>query len=392
MIDSPLLAPPADVLIVERPPVEAPVRNQWRVRQKCGSALEWLFGLAALIAGLAACSVIPVLNFISLGYLLNVSGTVARTGRLRDGFIGVRQAAVIGRMAAGAWLVLWPVRLVSGVWQDAQLIAPASASANAWRIGLIALTFLTFAHIGWACVRGGKLRHFFWPQPSKILPWLRQAGKFERLQNVVGEYVVGMRLPYFFWLGARGFVGAFAWLALPVGIFLLATRLPTGGAAILSLLGIILLLPAVALLPFLQGRLAFTGEFRAMFDWRAVRSLFQRAPFAFWLALLVTLLFAVPLYLLKIELTPRELAWLPSLVFVVFIFPARILTGWAIARALRRDQPRHVLVRWLGRLAILPVVLAYVLIVYATPYISWNGARALLEQHAFLVPAPLMAL
>jgi hypothetical protein len=31
-------------------------------------------------------------------------------------------------------------------------------------------------------------------------------------------------------------------------------------------------------------------------------------------------------------------------------------------------------------------------VVYFTPYLSWNGAMSLLEQHAFLVPAPLMAL
>ena len=91
-----------------------------------------------------------------------------------------------------------------------------------------------------------------------------------------------------------------------------------------------------------------------MFEWREVRARFRRAPLAFWLALLVTLLFAIPLYLLKIELTPRELAWLPSLLFVAFIFPARILTGWATSRALRRETDRHWTARWLGRLAILP--------------------------------------
>ena len=88
--------------------------------------------------------------------------------------------------------------------------------------------------------------------------------------------------------------------------------------------------------------------------------------------------------LCDIELTPRELAWLPSLLFVIFIFPARILTGWAMNRALRQEQPRHWFPRWLARLGILPIGLAYVLVVYLTPYLSWNGALSLLEQHAFL--------
>jgi hypothetical protein len=100
----------------------------------------------------------------------------------------------------------------------------------------------------------------------------------------------------------------------------------------------------------LQAHFAQTDRFTALFELREVRRLFLRAPLAFWFALLITLLFAVPLYLLKIELTPRELAWLPSLLFVIFIFPARILTGWAMNRALRQEQPRHWFPRWLARL------------------------------------------
>ena len=129
-----------------------------------------------------------------------------------------------------------------------------------------------------------------------------------------------------------------------------------------------------------------------MFEWREIRARFRRAPLAFWIALVVTLLFAIPLYLLKIELTPKVLAWAPSVLFVILIFPARLLTGWATHRSLRRVDDRHWAVRWLGRLAIVPIALAYGLAVYLNPFLSWNGAYSLLEQHAFLVPAPLMAL
>ena len=59
---------------------------------------------------------------------------------------------------------------------------------------------------------------------------------------------------------------------------------------------------------------------------------------------------------------------------------------------MRHEQPRHWFPRWVARLGIVPVALAYTLFVYFTPYLSWNGAWSLLEQHAFLVPAPLMAL
>ncbi len=390
MSEPPPLPPPIPGSIETALVASTPPKPGWL--QRCASALNWLFGLAALIALLAVCSVIPLLNFLSLGYLLHVSGTIARTGRFRDGFIGVRKAAVLGSIAAGTWLVLWPARLVSGFWKDAEIIASGSVISKAWYVGLISVIAITLAHIAWACVRGGKLRHFLWPQPLRLLRWLKAPGKFTHSQIHVTDYFLSLRLPFYFWLGLRGFVGALAWLIVPVGILLVATRVPLGGSIVLSLIGGILLLLVAIHLPFLQAHFAQTDRFSAMFELREVRRLFLRAPLAFWFALLITLLFAVPLYLLKIELTPRELAWLPSLLFVIFIFPARIVTGWAMSRALRKEQPRHWFPRWLARLGIVPIGLAYVLVVYLTPYLSWNGALSLLEQHAFLVPAPLMAL
>lgn len=356
------------------------------------SALDWIFGATSLMVGLASLSVIPVLNFLSLGYLLNLSGRVATTGRLRDGFVGVRKASVLGNFIVGTWLVMWPVRFVSGMWQDAHLIAPGGSSARNWRLLLFLFSALTFWHIAWACLRGGRLRHFLWPAPLRFWRWLRNPAKDQHVRNAVVDYLVSLRLPYYFWLGVRGFVGALAWLLVPVVILLLASKLPTGPAVLLSLAGGFLLFLTVIYLPFLQTHFARTGRFESLFELREVRALFCRAPLAFWLALLVTLLFALPLYLLKIELTPRELAWLPSMVFVAFIFPARLLTGWAMSRALRREQPSHFIFRWMGRLAGLPVAGIYVLFVYLTQYLSWNGALSLLEQHAFLVPAPLMGL
>ncbi len=356
------------------------------------SAMDWVFGAVSLMVGLASLSVIPVLNFLSLGYLLHLSGRVAATGRLRDGFVGVRKASVLGNFSVGTWLVMWPARFASGMWQDANLIAPGGSHARNWRIILFLVTALTLWQITWACLRGGRLRHFLWPAPLRFWRWVRDPQQKLRALDAVVDYGVSLRLPYYFWVGVRGFVGALAWLFIPVGILLIASKLPTGPAVLFSLGGGALLFLTVIYLPFLQTNFARTGRFESLFALREVRALFCRAPLAFWFASLVTLLFALPLYLLKIELTPRELAWLPSMVFVAFIFPARLLTGWAMSRALRRELPRHFLFRWMGRLAVVPVAGVYVLFVYLTQYLSWNGALSLLEQHAFLVPAPLMGL
>lgn len=362
-----------------------------RILRKMFSAADWLFGFASLVFGLAIFSVIPLLNFLSLGYLLHVSGRVAATGRLHDGFVGVRKASTLGSFLAGTWLVLWPVRFVSEMWKDANLIAPESAVTHGWRVGLIVLTFLTVWHIAWACLRGGRLRHFLWPAPVRFWRWLRTPGKLSRANDAVNRHILGLRLPWYFWLGLRGFAGALVWLIVPVGILLVATQAQPGPGAVLAVPGIVLLLIVSMHLPFLQTRFALTGRLSAMFEVREVRRLFCRAPLAYWVALFASLLFAIPLYLLKIELTPKELAFLPSLVFVAFIFPARLLTGWAMSRALRHEQPRNFFSRWLGRLAILPVAAVYALFVYLMPFVTWNGATSLLEQHAFLVPAPMMA-
>lgn len=364
-----------------------------RIGRALISGLDWAFGLFSLVIGLSLLSVAPLVNFLSLGYLIHASGRVAATGRLRDGFVGIRKASVAGSFVLGTWIVSRPVRLVSSLWTDAELIAPGSSKARWWHMGLVALTSLAVLHIVWASLRGGRLWHFLWPQPIRLARWLRQTGKVAALRRAVENYLGGLRLPYYFWLGARGFCGALLWLAVPAGLLIIGAQLPVGkGGGLLSFLGILLLMPVAVHLPFLQAHFGMQNRFGSLFDIGEIRRSFNRAPLAFLLSLHVTLLFAVPLYLLKIELPPRELAWLPSLVFVVFIFPARLLVGWAVGRARTREQPRHWFFRWTSRFAAAPLALFYAIVVFTTQYLSWNGAGDLLEQHAFMTPAPLMTL
>jgi len=79
-------------------------------------------------------------------------------------------------------------------------------------------------------------------------------------------------------------------------------------------------------------------------------------------------------------------------VFLAFIFPARLLTGWALARARKRERPRHWFFRLTSPLWMLPAVGFYVFIVYFTQYTSWHGIWSLYEQHAFLLPVPFMGM
>lgn len=414
----------------------------WFVHQLFAAA-EWLFGAISLLVGLAVLATIPIANLLSLGYLLEVSGRIARTGKFSQGFVGMWKAARIGSIILGTWLTLWPLRAMSDMWYSAQLVDNGSWIARGWRFALLTAFVLICGHIVLAWYSGGLLRHFFWPvlavpslmlwglrvlistqvlspiggplrrsfsqrllddisrhrpltawfPPAILWAGIRRGRMYAHARDAVCDFIVSLRLPYYFWLGARGFVGTIAWLFLPVLLLIGTTKIPDPGLAGLSFLAGFFMLSLVLLyLPFMQAHFAAENRFVAMFEVGRVRQQFRRAPVAFWIALFITLLLAIPLYLLKIELTPRDAAWLPSLFFVGSIWPAHFLTGWALARGRKRERPRFIMIRWLARLTALPVVAIYVLFVYVSQYTSWYGAWSLFEQHAFLVPVPFLNL
>ena len=104
-------------------------------------------------------------------------------------------------------------------------------------------------------------------------------------------------------------------------------------------------------------------------------------------------LLCIPLYILRIEATPAELLWAPSLVFVWFMFPAKLLLGAAMGYAAGRQRKmlpvRHWLLRWPARGVALASVLLYVGSLYVAQVIAGQGALVMVFQHAFLIPAPL---
>jgi hypothetical protein len=359
-----------------------------KIAGSLSSTVEWLFGLASLVVILSTLAAWPLVQLLTLGYLLESSARVARSGRLRDGFIGVRRAAHFGGMALGIWLALVPAWLLQFQARAAGLIDPASAIARNWRTAFVVVMLLTSFHVAIACMRGGRLRQFLWPlgHPFWLMRRLREGNLYVRTRDKVWDYVAELRLPHYLRLGFVGFIGTLAWLAVPAILIALGGRQPLLGIA-----GALLLALCAPSLPFLQVHYVVEGRFASLFARRSIRQRFLRAPWAFAFALIVLLVAAaIPLYLLKIEMVPRDVAWLPSVVFVVFLAPARLLTGWAYARSSRHEQPRHWLLRWMGRLAIIPAALLYVLVVFLAQYTSWGGVTSLYEQHAFLLPVPFL--
>ncbi|MDZ4783995.1 MAG: hypothetical protein SGJ19_27420 [Planctomycetia bacterium] len=349
------------------------------------SVMEWFFGCSALILGLAILATIPVLQFLSLGYLLEASGRIARTGRMRDGFVGVRKAARLGGFALGVWLCLWPLRALSLLLTDARIIDPESSTSRTLALVLAGSTLLATCHIASVAWRGGRLRSFLWPAPIRLVRSLFSRDAIAAARDDLARFVVGLRLPYYFWLGLRGFVGGWLWLLLPVTMLAMSQQAP-----VLGFLGGVLLTFMILYVLLAQTHFAAENRFAAMFEFRAMRRMFARAPVAFLLSLVAALVFATPLYLFKIEITPREAAWLPSLFFIVFAWPARILAGWAYARGKKRERPRFFFVRWGARALMLPVAALFAFITFMTQFTSWYGVWSLYEQHAFLVPAPFL--
>ncbi|MFN0018152.1 MAG: DUF4013 domain-containing protein [Pirellulaceae bacterium] len=420
-------------VVAERVPQSWPIYLWWVLCK----TLEWLFGLASVVGCLAVLSAVPLVQFVSLGYLLEASARVARSGKLRHGFIDMPKFARIGSLVFGTWIMLLPMRFLSALAQDAYLVDPTGNSARAWRVGQLICTGLMLGHILLAWYSGGKLRHFFWPflapfqigaklvfgtiigpivrplveaisprlaadlyierplsswfPPAILWAGIVKGKMYRRTRDAVWDFVASLRLPQYFWLGVRGFVGALTWIAIPALLMMGGTTLPNGGLAFVSgWLGAFLLGIVLIYLPFAQTHMAVQNRFVEIFNLGEVRRQFSRAPIAWWLALTTTLLFAVPLYLLTIEATQREVTYLINLFFVAFIYPARLVLGWAMGRALHRDKPRFIVIGLMARFAAIPVVLGYLIILWASQYTAWFGPFSLMVQHAFMVPVPFI--
>ena len=352
----------------------------------------WTFGFCSMIIGLAILATIPVLQFLSLGYLIEASGRVARSGRVRDGFIGIDRFARVGSIVLGTTLAFMPVWFISSLTESSIILNGPSRETRFMGILFSFASVATVCHIVWAWFRGGRLRHFIWPAPLRLLKQLRKGGWLIEARDATCEFIENLRLPFYFMLGLRGFAGAILWLFIPVTLLSLGTVDVQPVGAIVGLIGSFTTAIVVMYLPFMQTRFALENDFGEFLKISAVRDDFRRAPVAFWIALFCTLLFALPLYLLKAELVPREAAWLPSLVFVVFMFPSRLAAGWAIGRAAKRTSPRHGVFRWSSRFSTIPVLGIYVGFVFLTQYVSWYGRWSLYEQHAFLLPVPFLGM
>ncbi len=407
----------------------------FRMAGFCARVGTRVFGICSTIFLLAVLANIPLLQLITFGYLLDSGGRAARGQKLRTQFSGVKKATQLGGMMLGAWLLIWPVRLISGFWLDSFIIDPSSGQTIALKISQWILTFGTAAHIFAAIICGGKLRYFFWPliAPFSLAIWLIRKSSitrkllsitvgwvspklvadicnaqpitdwflpaiflrrlfnenlFETSRNAAWEFIRSLELPRYFMLGLKGLIGTICWLAIPTLMLAGSTSDNPGVAGLCLLIGILVSVPVFALLPFVQARFASDGKLRRFFEPLQVLRLFARTPIAHLVSLFLILLFALPLFLLKIEEVPTEFLWSLSLLFIAFGWPSHMISGWAVGRATKKEKPMRWWLRYPIQFVAAPVSFAFAVIFYLTRYISWNGTLSLLENHVFLLPAP----
>ena len=352
-------------------------------------AVRAAFGLVSLIVLLALLAAIPIVNFLVLGYLLAAEGGVARGGRLRRAFPLLSIAPRLGSIVLGIWLWLLPLRILTNAAADARLIDPTSPATRrlAWIVTTLAVVIA--AHLCLALARGGSIGCFL--RPIKNARWalrqFRQGGYLDKAAAEIRAFVAGLRLRYHFWLGVRGFFGALLWLFVPTLLFAAANK-TEGILIVATIAGGLMLVPVLAWLPFLEARFAGENRFRGLFELREVRRLFAHAPLAWLIAIVATYLLALPLYLLKAFLLPQDAMWFVTLVFILSIYPARLVTGWAYGRALRRPKRAHFVARWSARLLMGPLLAVYVFLLFFTQFVGQHGKGVLFEHHALLLPVP----
>jgi len=354
--------------------------------------MRMMFGIGCLVIFLALIAAIPLVNFIALGYLLDVEGRVARTGKIRLAFPLLDIAPRMGTIVIGMVLWLLPLYFLAGAAADARLIDPGGSSDQTLHLLTLLTSIGVSIHLCLSLARGGTFFCFF--RPLKNVLWLNQqirSGDYlERAALHVRTFVTSLKLGTHFSLGLRGFLGAFIWLVIPSLMLAAISSLDgeKGVSILVSLIGGVTLVLVLGWLPLLQAHFTAENRFSAMFELGTIRRKFKRTPLTWMLSLVVVYVLSLPLYLFKVAALPRDAVWGITLIFVATIYPTKILLGWVYHRASSKTNNAWFVWRWLSRTIILPLIAAYVFIVFFTQFIGIHGSGGLLEHHLFLLPVP----
>jgi hypothetical protein len=350
--------------------------------------------ITSLILLISLVAAIPLLQFISLGYLLFAASRLADGMPWRKALPGLQMAGRIGIFIFIAALLYLPVLLLFDLAYSAELLLPGSPTSKLWRLSSAVAWMSWSFHVTWAAARGGRWWHLFWPAPVQFFQEGLSLTFWRRAWERFYQFLLQLQLTKLWWLGARATVAALLFLAIPVSLMILGQRAEDLDISpLLGILGATGMVGVMFTLPFLQVEFARQGKLNSFLQFRSVRQRFLVAPMAHTIALLSLCLLAIPLYLLRIEATPSEILWMPTIFFAALMLPAKLLIGWAIGRGHRRllagKAKSPWWIRFPCRFVGLAGVLVYVASLYLAQLIAGQGAWVMYFQHAFLVPNPL---
>lgn len=336
-----------------------------------------VFGVTFVLAWIAT---IPVVQILSLGFLVEVTHRVIQTGRIRDGIVGREKGWFLFKLLIGISLSLLPLYLVSNMRFDAWLIAPGSNRYQQLQRWETAIFVFTVLHLLGAGLCGTRLRHFLWPI---LLPWYMMTGTVKWILNrslfrrvidasfgrvfpkttaaffhsqplsqwfvpavlwrhirqgtLISEasqrfwgFIGSLRLVHYAKQGFGALVGVSLWFAGPTFWVLTSTRStapPIQGITYLLFLGHLFLV--LLYFPFAHSRYCKTGNVWSYFQWRKAGRTFQYSPMRLTIAMLFSLLLSTPLWFMRIAMVPYDLWWIFSLFYVALLWPTWMLWGWA---------------------------------------------------------------
>jgi hypothetical protein len=322
--------------------------------------------------------------------MLEAEGRVVRSGRLREGIPFAGALPRLGGIVVGCWLWLLVIRLVSQAAADAALIDPGGPTAAMWRIGRIATCVIVGIHLVATLFAGAGLPAFFRPlrNARRLLAAIRAGTAWSTASAALAGVIDAIQPGRLFSLGLRGFVGTFLWLVGPTLLFSALRDTTKPGQVIVTLAGAMLLGIVLAWVPFLQARFAAEQRLAVFRDVGAVRELWRRAPVVMLLAVVILYGLSLPLYLFKIVAAPRDAVLFLTPIFILTIYPARLVVGWATHRAQNRPARRWLILRLPVAALLLPLLAIYVFLLFFIPAIDAFGRRALFDHHALLIPTP----
>ncbi len=360
-------------------------------------SIAWLAqGLVGTLFGiilLAAMAAVPLLNVLAYGYLLEIVGRVARTGRFRSACYLTPLTSRLAGIVIVVSLLVFPLRFLTGIARDASLVAPGGVAAWAWAAGTILGGLLAGGLLLLMIGRGGSGWWFF--RPLNNFRWIRtrlgEGRYWQDADRAIDEVWAALRPWHHFRLGLIGMVGVYLWLALPTFLFAQAAENTGRLQTLLLILGGSALILVLGWLPFLQAHFCETGRWRAFLEWRVVRERFRRSPFCWTLS--ATLLFAlstlVLLYvaLVKYKLPPHDALWDVMIVFLVTVAPAKILVAWAWHRSEGKPEPWRTW-QWLNRFLLATALGYYIYFLFLARTGGQLGEKAIWQHHALILPFP----